>query len=114
MSKRILLAFVIVLTLAAFVACGGDEETVEQPVVAMTELAPAVEPTGADAMTTEPDMSSSPDVVMAGDMALADDCVAGGGLTDADAIIACNLEGNAAVHELFLRWGVRPLRSFPD
>ena len=92
MSKRILLAFVIVLTLAAFVACGGDEETVEQPVVAMTELAPAVEPTGADAMTTETDMSSSPDVVMAGDMALADDCVAGGGLTDADAIIACNLQ----------------------
>ena len=92
MSKRILLAFVIVLTLAAFVACGGDEETVEQPVVAMAELVPAVEPTGADAMTTEPDMSSSPDVVMAGGMALADDCVAGGGLTDADAIIACNLE----------------------
>ena len=92
MSKRILLAFVIVLTLAAFVACGGDEETVEQPVVAVTEPAPAVEPAAADAMTTEPDMSASPDVVMAGGMALADDCVAGGGLTEADAIIACNLQ----------------------
>jgi hypothetical protein len=92
MSKRILLAFVIVLTLAAFVACGGDEETVEQPVVAMTELAPAVEPAAAVAMTTEPDMSDSTDVVMAGGMALADDCVAGGGLTEADAIIACNLQ----------------------
>ena len=56
MSKRIFLAFVIVLTLAALVACGGDEETVERPdAVAVTEPAPAVEPTGADAMTTEPD-----------------------------------------------------------
>ena len=91
MSKRILLAFVIVLTLAAFVACGGDEETVEQPVAAEVK-APAVEPAAADAMTTEPDMSDSTDAVMAGGMALADDCVAGGGLTDADAIIACNLQ----------------------
>ena len=91
MSKRILLAFVIVLTLAAFVACGGDEETVEQP-DAVEVTAPAVEPAAADAMTTEPDMSDSTDAVMAGGMALADDCVAGGGLTDADAIIACNLE----------------------
>ena len=93
MSKRILLAFVIVLTLAAFVACGGDEETVEQPVaVAVTEPAPAVEPTGADGMTTVPDESSSPDAVMAGGMVLANDCVAGGGLTDVDAINACNLQ----------------------
>ena len=91
MSKRILLAFVIVLTLAAFVACGGDEETVAQP-DAVEVTAPAVEPAAADAMTTEPDMSDSTDAVMAGGMALADDCVAGGGLTDADAIIACNLE----------------------
>ena len=91
MSKRILLAFVIVLTLAAFVACGGDEETIAQPDAAEV-TAPAVEPAAADAMTTEPDMSDSTDAVMAGGMALADDCVAGGGLTDADAIIACNLE----------------------
>ena len=91
MSKRILLAFVIVLTLAAFVACGGDEETIAQP-DAVEVTAPAVEPAAADAMTTEPDMSDSTDAVMAGGMALADDCVAGGGLTDADAIIACNLE----------------------
>ena len=91
MSKRILLAFVIVLTLAAFVACGGDEETVAQPDAAEV-TAPAVEPAAADAMTTEPDMSDSTDAVMAGGMALADDCVAGGGLTDADAIIACNLQ----------------------
>ena len=91
MSKRILLAFVIVLTLAAFVACGGDEETVAEP-EAVEVTAPAVEPAAADAMTTEPDMSDSTDAVMAGGMALADDCVAGGGLTDADAIIACNLE----------------------
>ena len=91
MSKRILLAFVIVLTLAAFVACGGDEETVAEP-DAVEVTAPAVEPAAADAMTTEPDMSDSTDAVMAGGMALADDCVAGGGLTDADAIIACNLE----------------------
>ena len=91
MSKRILLAFVIVLTLAAFVACGGDEETVAQP-EAVEVTAPAVEPAAADAMTTEPDMSDSTDAVMAGGMALADDCVAGGGLTDADSIIACNLE----------------------
>ncbi len=91
MSKRILLAFVIVLTLAAFVACGGDEETVAEPeAVEVTE--PAIEPAAADAMTTEPDMSDSTDAVMAGGMALADDCVAGGGLTDADSIIACNLE----------------------
>ena len=91
MSKRILLAFVIVLTLAAFVACGGDEETIAQPDAAEV-TAPAVEPAAADAMTTEPDMSDSTDAVMAGGMALADDCVAGGGLTDADAIIACNLQ----------------------
>ena len=91
MSKRILLAFVIVLTLAAFVACGGDEETIAQPDAAEV-TAPAVEPAAADAMTTEPDMSDSTDAVMAGGMALADDCVAGGGLTDADSIIACNLE----------------------
>ena len=91
MSKRILLAFVIVLTLAAFVACGGDEETIAQP-DAVEVTAPSVEPAATDAMTTEPDMSDSTDAVMAGGMALADDCVAGGGLTDADAIIACNLE----------------------
>ena len=91
MSKRILLAFVIVLTLAAFVACGGDEETIAQPDAAEV-TAPAVEPAAAVAMTTEPDMSDSTDVVMAGGMALADDCVAGGGLTEADAIIACNLQ----------------------
>ena len=91
MCKRILLAFVIVLTLAAFVACGGDEETIAQPDAAEV-TAPAIEPAAADAMTTEPDMSDSTDAVMAGGMALADDCVAGGGLTDADSIIACNLE----------------------
>ena len=122
MKKQFVLAVVIVLAFAAFVACGNDSDTTAQPSVVteaapaveptpstassgtavtssvVTEAAPAVEPTpstassGTAVTSTDPTTSIDPGVAVSGGIILADDCAASGTLDDAKTVIACNIQ----------------------
>ena len=81
---------VIALAFAAFVACGDDSETPEQPSVD-TEPAPTAEPAPSTASSGTTASISPVDTVSDG-ITLAGGCTAGGTLDDAATVIACNTQ----------------------